>query len=141
MIKNEKLIKDENEAIKVIKSNMPTSGYYMLCESLEMAIKALEEIQEYRKLGTVEELRSQKHNLSVAYKIISDYQDIGALEEIKEAVEKTKPKKTEKESCPDFIHYKCPSCGKIQKTKYIDDNSTFGCILNNCSNCGQRLEK
>lgn len=77
------------------------------------AIKALEEVQEYRKLGTVEEVR--------------------------EAVEKTKAKKCVEDTCPDHTHYKCPTCGKIQKTKY-NDNTTYGCILNNCSNCGQRLE-
>lgn len=46
----EKLIRNEQEAIETIKSNMPTSGYYMLRESLEMAIKALEEVQKYHKL-------------------------------------------------------------------------------------------
>ena len=80
--------------------------------AIEEAIKALKEIQQYREIGTVEECR--------------------------EAVEKQTPKKCIKDSCPDHTHYKCPSCGKIQKTKYND--STFGCILNNCSNCGQALE-
>lgn len=48
----EKLIRNENEAIEAIKANMPTSGYQMLRESLDMAIKALEEIQQYREIGT-----------------------------------------------------------------------------------------
>ncbi len=30
------------EAIETIKSNYPTSGYYMLCEALDIAIEALE---------------------------------------------------------------------------------------------------
>ena len=38
----EKLIKTPQEAIECIKSNYPTSGYEMLKESLDMAIKALE---------------------------------------------------------------------------------------------------
>lgn len=42
MTENENLIKNEQQAIEAIKSNMPTSGYYMLRQSLEMAIKALE---------------------------------------------------------------------------------------------------
>ena len=79
--------------------------------AIEEAVKALKEIQQYREIGTVEECR--------------------------EAVEKQTPKKCVEDSCPDHTHYKCPSCGKIQKTKYND--STFGCILNNCSNCGQAL--
>lgn len=39
---SEKLIRNEQEAIEAIRANMPTSGYYMLRESLDMAIKALE---------------------------------------------------------------------------------------------------
>ena len=34
--------KKVREAIETIKSNYPTSGYYMLCEALDIAIKALE---------------------------------------------------------------------------------------------------
>lgn len=49
MKENESLIKDENEAIEAIKSNMPTSGYYMLRQSLEMAIKALKWMRKYRE--------------------------------------------------------------------------------------------
>lgn len=56
----EKLIRNENEAIEAIKANMPTSGYQMLRESLDMAIKALEEIQQYREIGTVEECREAR---------------------------------------------------------------------------------
>lgn len=35
-------VKDENDAIEIIKSNMPTSGYHLLREALNMAIEALE---------------------------------------------------------------------------------------------------
>lgn len=59
-------------------------------ETAEIALKALEELQEYRKIGTVEQLKNQKHNLSVAYKIISDYQDLGTVREIKEAIKISK---------------------------------------------------
>lgn len=38
----EKLIRNEREAVEAIKSNMPTCGYEMLRESLDMAIIALE---------------------------------------------------------------------------------------------------
>ena len=62
----EKFIKNENEAIETIKSNMPTSGYYMLREALDMAISALEEIQKYREIGTVEECRAAVEKLPIA---------------------------------------------------------------------------
>ena len=57
MTENEVLIKTPEEAIETIKSNMPTSGYQMLRESLDMAIIALKEVQQYREIGTVEECR------------------------------------------------------------------------------------
>ena len=91
----------------------PTYGWQEMSEVRDMAISALKEIQHYREIGTVEECR--------------------------EAVEKQNPKKCVNEFCPDHTHYKCPSCGKIQKTKYGD--SEFGCILNYCSNCGQALDE
>lgn len=34
--------KKVREAIEIIKSNYPTSGYYMLCEVLDIAVEALE---------------------------------------------------------------------------------------------------
>lgn len=83
----EKLIRNENEAIEAIKANMPTSGYQMLRESLDIAIKALEEIQQYRAIGTVEECR--------------------------EAREKQKPKKIIR--IVGRYPYKCPTCnGKLE---------------------------
>lgn len=42
MTESEKLIRNEAEAIECLKSNKPTSGYVMLQESIDMAIKALE---------------------------------------------------------------------------------------------------
>ena len=70
---------------------------------------------------------------------LEQYRAIGTVEECREAVAKQKAKKCVEESCPDHTHYKCPSCGKIQKTKYGD--SEFGCILNYCSNCGQAIDE
>lgn len=40
--KENAIVKTPDEAIETIKSNMPTSGYQMLRESLAMAIEALE---------------------------------------------------------------------------------------------------
>ena len=42
MTESDKLIRNETEAIECLKSNKPTSGYVMLQESIDMAIKALE---------------------------------------------------------------------------------------------------
>ena len=105
----------EQEAIEELRKLRPCGGIIpqKRAEMIDFAIIALKEVQRYREIGTVEECR--------------------------EAVAKQKAKKCVEESCPDHTHYKCPSCGKIQKTKYGD--SKFGCILNYCSNCGQALDE
>ena len=53
--------------------------------AIEEAIKALEEIQQYREIGTVEQVKNQKENLNVAYQIISDYEQYGTIEDLKKA--------------------------------------------------------
>lgn len=112
----------ENEVTKILKGayslllqcSVSFENVHDYKEASEEAIKALEEVQEYRKLGTVEEVR--------------------------EAVEKSKAKKCVKDSCPDHTHYKCPNCGKIQISEYKRGIRILGRITNNCDNCGQRLE-
>ena len=83
-------------------------------KSYEVAISALEEIQQYREIGTVEECR--------------------------EAVEKQKAKKCVQDTCPDHMHYKCPTCGKIQMSECKRGIRILGRITNFCDNCGQGLE-
>ena len=72
MTENEVLVKTPEEAIETIKKNMPTSGYQMLRESLDMAITAIKEAQEYRAIGTVEECRGamEKQNKKRPIKIL-----------------------------------------------------------------------
>ena len=116
MKENEVLIKTPEEAIETIKSNMPTSGYQMLRESLDMAVSALKEIQQYREIGTVEECR--------------------------EAVEKQKPEKPE--IYTDTIQtisssfnrdvYLCSRCGQFIGN--IDDE-----LPRYCDCCGQRIDE
>ena len=54
------LIRNEAEAIDCLKKNRPSSGFYMLQESVDMAFKALSEIQQYRAIGTVSDFRELK---------------------------------------------------------------------------------
>lgn len=121
MTENEVLIKTPEEAIETIKSNMPTSGYQMLRESLDMAIIALKEIQQYREIGTVEECR--------------------------EAVEKQKPQKPKDSLKIDpvidengayvdadtTVYLLCPSCGEMVG---IEDNCDRF-----CRECGQAIDE
>ena len=103
MTENQVLIKTPEEAIETIKSNMPTSGYQMLRESLEMAIIALKEVQQYREIGTVEECKElaaivNKVERNELAKIIDEwisYRKIGTVEECREAM--ANKKKCEKQ--------------------------------------------
>lgn len=108
----------ENEAIEMLNNIQVDTRdlkHALKCYDLiETAVKALEEVREYRKIGTVEEFR--------------------------EAVDKAKAKKCVKDTCYDHTHYKCPTCGKIHMSVYARGCPRLGIIPNNCDNCGQRLE-
>ena len=92
----------ENEAIEALRL-INTSKVHLfysreeLAEVRDIAISALEEIQQYRKIGTVEECQ--------------------------EAVEKQEPKKPEVADS-DFDYYKCPVCGAyIWATDCVQDHN------------------
>lgn len=109
----------ENEAIKEFETSidlakMCTQNYERKSEiqGYEMAIKALEEVQQYRQIGTVEECR--------------------------EAVKKQIAKKPDYEgdgySDGQLVYdtWICPSCGKRYEVFYDD--------YDYCPNCGQKLD-
>lgn len=129
MTENEVLIKTPEEAIETIKSNMPTSGYQMLRESLDMAIIALKEIQLYKdnKLCLVpEDVYSRQCSELDAYK------EIGTVEECREAVEKQKAKNPVKDK---YHHNCCPNCGWI-----VSGEGGYGEeFCPHCENCGQAI--
>lgn len=128
MTENEVLIKTPEEAIETIKSNMPTSGYQMLRESLDMAIIALKEIQLYKdnKLCLVpEDVYSRQCSELDAYK------EIGTVEECREAVEKQKAKKPHR-NYKKFSGLWC-KCGWYLGQKQCLD-------IKYCPNCGQKID-
>lgn len=160
MTENEVLIKTPEEAIETIKSNMPTSGYQMLRESLDMAIIALKEIQQYREVDAqikkifddqlglvdivkeyIEDIR-RTHNGKTPRKVIAlseedaqnweDYKKIGTVEECREAVEKQKAKKP-RDVEYDYSYFICPTYGE---GIYVSDNFESHKF---CLNCGQAI--
>lgn len=87
---------NENEAIEVLKDfdkqvTAKADGAYqstvgkMACDT---AIKALEEVQQYRTIGTVEELQDMKNSFFEALSDWRKYRKIGTLEECRAAMEK-----------------------------------------------------
>lgn len=105
----------ENEACKRIKYRMHTAGQVSAecgMKDLEMAIKPLEEVQQYHQIGTVEECR--------------------------EAVEKQTAKKPDYEgdgfSDGQLVYdtWICPCCGKHYE---VDCDRYYY-----CQNCGQHID-
>lgn len=101
----------ENEAIERFCSCQENNGMCEKCkfekccgiyDMEDLAIKALEEVQEYRKIGTVEELKAaskylwlvKKHGtVGKAIEACAEYEEIGSLEECRAAIEKQKTEK------------------------------------------------
>lgn len=109
----------EKEAIKRIKDHMEVHalkeiGAIYITQALNMSIKALEEIQQYRAIGTVEDFErlaylkkryedetydycgeygANKCELKDRVEKLQEYEAIGTVEECREAVEKQKAKK------------------------------------------------
>lgn len=125
----------EKEAIKWMEAFKQTYNGYPKesAEACDIAIPALEKIQQYRAIGTVEEAKNQKHNLGVAYKIIDDYQQIGTVEECRAAVEKQKPKRPLGGQDIYGNEYKiCRECSAI-----VEDGEWQAQY---CPDCGQALD-
>lgn len=122
-------------------------------EALDVAISAIQEVQEYKHLGTLEEFRKLKEcelsgvqlaEIACSLNRLKEYQNIGTLKEVLEAVEKQKAKKPEKKNNA-FIRgveshsCHCPNC----KFRFInkDDNGFYNGIMTKfCPNCGQHID-
>jgi hypothetical protein len=132
----------ENEAIECLKCYRAQSGT-SFPEEIEMAVNALEEIEQYRAIGTPEELKAAMKYVYLAKKhgtvgqVIENcvkYEAIGTVMECREAVEKQTAKKVKSifqvkdgDSYVGIIG-RCPCCGDIleEDTVYCD--------------CGQKLD-
>lgn len=97
-------------------------------QGYEMAIKALKEVQQYRKHGvTVESALDNMCDLAAAEDLIEEYRAIGTPEECRVAVEKQKPFKPETVGLTIGIG-RC-KCG----AEFLDSKTNY------CGNCGQKL--
>lgn len=121
----------ENEAVEAMQFDLKIGGEIhsqVLRDAVDVAIQALEEVQQYRAIGAPEELQDMKSNYFEALSDWRQYRKIGTFEECRTAREKQIPKK------PDFTEDKefalCPCCngkGLFDKQKY-------------CDNCGQKID-
>lgn len=79
----------EQEAIKFLTGYLDSVVYKEKCvEAHKLAIKALKEIQQYRELGTVDEIIHAGAIGLVENVKLKKYEAIGTVEECRKAVEK-----------------------------------------------------
>lgn len=89
----------ENEAIKVIKRLVGISPFERIVRAVNIATEALEEIQQYRAIGTIEECQ--------------------------DARERQRPKKYKKiHPCKSVTYYQCPCCNGLL---HINENFCGEC--------------
>lgn len=112
----------ENEAIVRMRNRIDTATDIVgkgsdgkAYEDMEIAIKALKEIQQYWAIGTVKECWEARERQRGKKPIILSEQS--AESEGKLYIAK---------------YFKCPTCGNT--------STYFGGLPNNCHNCGQSLE-
>ena len=135
----------EQEAIEQFKERLSIEEYRHQIpeyyEAMELAVKSLEEIQQYRAIGTVKEIKireAQAKRLSEGYLtnlgILREYQSIGTPEECRAAVEKQKAKKPiRNDKCT------CPSCGTHNEV-FKKRRNTVAHDIVYCWHCGQAVE-
>lgn len=131
----------ESEAIEAIQFDLKIGGEIhsqVLCNAVDVAIQALEELQQYRAIGTPEELQDMKSDYFEALSDWRQYRKIGTLEECRAAMEKQIAKKPTYEgdgySDGQLVYdtWVCPCCGRSYELNYDD--------YDYCPNCGQNLD-
>ena len=85
-----------------------------LYAACDVAISAMQELQLYKDTGlTPDQLREIDKLYSEQAKELGEYKKLGTLEEVREAVEKQKRKKP----CASNQCYVCPHCGLVTSLK------------------------
>lgn len=112
-------------------------------EKAEVIIAGFEELEQYRALGTVKELKAMMDNgvftgielaqLAAMQMKLKEYQQLGTVEELREVREKQMPKKPLGGADIEENLYKiCPCCSAI-----VEDGEWRATY---CPDCGQKLD-
>ena len=126
-------------------------------KAMEIAIKALEEVQQYRAIGTVEKIKEElnrlrndnecqglyftfeeRQDLARQHRELEEYHAIGTPEECRAAVEKQTAKKVKIEQ---WIYTKC-DCGYEFSTHHGDGyySIPYERKTKYCPDCGHKLD-
>lgn len=104
-------------------------------KAIDAALKAMDELEAFKELGSYEELKALKEDMWEALEALKMYSAIGTVEECKNAVEKMTPKKPARQTkALDHGMYvgdigRCPTCESIVS----EDNDC-------CDRCHQILD-
>lgn len=104
-------------------------------EGIKIAIQALEKVQQYRAIGTPEELQDMRSNYFEALSDWRQYRKIGTLEECQTALEKRIPKKVKNSGERIPFEWYCPNCGEL-----LCDDGYKDTDIKYCDNCGQMID-
>lgn len=121
----------ENEALGYLKNSKRQKSMLGILPGSDIGntiIKALEELKQYRTIGTPEELQEMKKDFAEALSDWRQYRKVGTLEECQAAMEKQIPYKPSRKKLVWGIG-KC-KCG----VEFLDRKTGF------CGNCGQKLD-
>ena len=129
----------ENEAIELLNKVMFPPEFAITEQGSkmkvvwDMAIQALKEIQQYRAIGTVEEIQQKLKNMSLVIDtdrdLLNRYIAIGTIDEFKALKEKSVAKKP--------LHnganwYRCPNGCEVHKKQFEKDWY--------CPKCGTKID-
>lgn len=105
----------------------------------QTAIRAIEELEQYRELGTVEEITDIFALCKILQGTVKQYAEVGTLEQVREAVEKMKPYKP-KEYEDRYYACKCENILLPKWRKYPTELMPKSEGLPHCMACGQKLD-
>lgn len=132
----------ENEALEELKTFPINCLDFKENQALQIAIQDLEEIQQYRAIGTVEDIYNMfkvlNRTVSEFHLEVSKYRAIGTIEDFKALKEKNETKEPIKIKTDEKILYMCPSCRKVFIEAY--DTVHRGHIPKYCEMCGQNIK-
>ena len=125
--------KETEKHIQFLRDNWKPNPDYDVIEALREALQALEEVQAYRAIGTVEEFKAIKQWKEDVIESFSKY-DVNSVDELmkrfRELTEKAEPKKPYEHNFYEESHYYlCPECRNI-----LSSNQNF------CEECGTAID-
>lgn len=104
----------------------------------EALMEFVKEIQQYRAIGSVEDVQDIFSLCKTLQDVVKKYSAIGTVEECRTAVERMKPKKPYIQQVEVDDCFECPSCDSF--IGYVSDCKDEHYQVGFCCNCGQALD-